>query len=228
MLQSHSYCLTFSSLVREHWDELRQLTTERRYSRNQVIYRMGDAPDAVYRVEEGQVKVARLSSDGDEKTLDLYHHGDLFGELCVCGASARSEQAMAVEPTTVTCFNVTELRDVLKKKPELTLELVMFFCARLFECQEQVATLAFDEVHERLAKELLRLSRLPASQPGEGGIELAGSLTHQELANLVKTTRQNVTMIMNQFRRQGLLDYRRSAVRVFPERLEAYLNQSRL
>lgn len=227
MVQSHSYCLTFSSVVREHWDDVRQFTTQRRYDPNQVIYHMGDAPDAVYKIEEGRVKVARLSSDGKEKTLDFYQEGDLFGEVCVCGASVRSEQAMAVAPTTVTCFNVMALRTILKKKPELTFELVMFFCARLFECHEQVATLAFDEVHERLAKELLRLSRLPGSQPRGGGIELMASLTHQELANLVKTTRQNVTTIMNRFRRQGLLDYRRGSVLVFPEQLEAYLNKSR-
>lgn len=224
MLQSHSYCLAFSSVVREHWDEVRQFTTQRRYDRKQIIYHLGDAPNAVYRIEEGRVKVARLSSDGKEKTLDLYQEGDLFGEVCVCGASGRSEQAMAVEPTTVTCFNVMELRNILKKKPELTLELVMFFCARLFECHEQISTLAFDEVHERLAKELLRLSRLPGSQPSGGGIELMANLTHQELANLVNTTRQNVTMIMNEFRRKGLLEYSQGKIVVF-SKIEDYLKR---
>lgn len=225
MLQSHSYCLAFSSVVREHWEEVRQFTTQRRYDRNQVIYRMGDAADVVYRIEEGRAKVARLSPDGKEKTLDFYQEGDLFGEVCVCGASARTEQAMAVAPTTVTCFNVTELHTILKKKPELTLELVMFFCARLFECHEQVATLAFDEVHERLAKELLRLSRLPGSQSKRGGVQLGQSLTHQELATLVNTTRENVTAIMNEFRRQGLVEYSRAIILAFPSRLQDYLGK---
>ncbi|MBI1956756.1 MAG: winged helix-turn-helix domain-containing protein [Acidobacteria bacterium] len=101
----------------------------------------------------------------------------------------------------------------------------MVFCARLVACQEQAGSLAFDEVPRRLAKQLLQLSLLPESRPEKGGVQLNVSLTHEELAKLVHTTRENLTAIMNRFRRLGLLEYGQREFVVFPDRLSDYLNE---
>lgn len=223
MVRSHNYCLAFSTFVRENWDEMKRFTAVHRYRRNQEIYSLGDPATALYRIESGRVKVVRLSGEGKEKILNLYHEGDLFGEVCICGVGRRNEQAFALEPLSVVSFDVKGLLKLVRKRTELTLDLLMLFCARLVECQEHIATLAFDGIRQRLAKELLRLGHLPGCQPDGGGVRLAVKLTHEELANLVNTTRETATSIMNQFRREGLLEYSPDKTVIFPERLEAYL-----
>jgi CRP/FNR family transcriptional regulator len=115
---------------------------------------------------------------------------------------------------------------LVAQKPELALKLLMVFCARLVECHEEINALAFDEVRERLVKELLRLSRSPGSQRESGGVRLAVSLTHQELAQLVSTTRETATAIMNEFRRHDLVDHGQEGILIFPDKLENYLRES--
>ncbi len=224
MVDSHKYCLAFSEIIRKQWNSLNAFTSAQGFERNQVIYAMGDPPDAMYLIESGLVKVVQLSAGGKEKITGLYQQGDLFGEVCFCEKGGRVDQAITLEPSSVTAFSIKNLLELLKKKPELVVNLLMVFCARLVECGGQIATLAFDEVRKRLAKEILRLTGLPGSQPEKGGVQLPVSLTHQQLANLANTTRENVTTIMNQFRREGLLEYSRGRILVFPNKIEEQLN----
>jgi len=228
MADSHRYCVAFSTFVRAYWDDLRAFTRTSSFQQKQVIYSMGDPPDAIYLIESGQVKVVQLSPDGKEKIIGLYQKGDLFGEVCICERAKREEQAVALEPTTVSSFKVKVVLELVAQQPDLALKLLMVFCARLVECHEEINALAFDEVRERLARELLRLSRSPGSQREDRGVHLGVSLTHQELAQLVNSTRETATAIMNEFRRHDLVDYGRGEIVVFPDKLEDYLRKSAL
>jgi CRP/FNR family transcriptional regulator, cyclic AMP receptor protein len=228
MIDSHRYCVAFSMFVRRYWNDLRAFTRTDSFQRKQVIYSIGDPSDAIYLIESGQVKVVQLSEDGKEKIVGLYQRRDLFGEVCVCEKAKREDQAIALEPATVSSFSVKVVLELVAQKPELALKLLMVFCARLVECHEEINALSFDEVRERLVKELLRLSRSPAGRRESGGVRLAVSLTHQELAQLVTTTRETATSIMNEFRRYDLVDYGRGGILVFPDKLENYLRKSSL
>jgi len=225
MFQSHRYCETFSALVREYWSELKAFTTTDRFEPNGVIFSVGDPPDAMHLIESGRVKVSQLSGEGEEKIIGIYEKGDVIGEVCLCKRGPRENQAVALEPATVASFRVNELLRLVQSKPEMVFNLLMIFCARVVECQEQVASLAFDEVRERLVKEMLRLSDLRVGESKRGPVQLPVRLTHQELASLVNTTRDNVTRIMNEFRKNGLVDYGREGILIFPERLENYLRK---
>ena len=225
MLDSHRYCVAFSTVVRRYWSDLGAFTRPESFQPKQIIYSVGDAPDAIYLIESGQVKVVQLSADGEEKIIGLYQEKDLFGEVCICEKAKREEQAIALEPATVSSFSVKAVLALVAQKPELALKLLMVFCARLVECQEEINALAFDEVRERIVKELLRLSRSPGGQPESGGVRLAVSLTHQEIAQLANTTRETVTAIMNEFRRHDFVDYGQGRILVFPDKLENYLSK---
>lgn len=227
MLESHRYCQVFSELIRGHLGELNAFTTAARFERNEVIFSVGDPPDAMYLIESGRVKVSQLSGEGEEKVIGIYQRGEIVGEVCLCEKGPRESQAVALETANMTSFRVNGLLRVLQNRPEMVFSLLMVFCARILECQGAVASLAFDEVRERLVKEMLRLSEMPARQPKRGAVELPVHLTHQELANLVSTTRDNITRIMNEFRKDGLIDYGREKILIFPDRLENYLRKPR-
>ncbi len=228
MTDSHRYCVAFSTFVRRYWSDLGAFTRTNSFQRKQNIYSVGDPPDAIYLIESGQVKVVQLSADGDEKIMGLYQKKDLFGEVCLCEKAKRNDQAIALQSTTVSSFSVKVVLELVARKPELALRLLMVFCARLVECHEEINALAFENVRERVVKELLRLSRSPGGQPESGGVRLAVSLTHQEIAQLANTTRETVTAIMNEFRRHDFVDYGQGRILVFPDKLEHYLRKSDL
>jgi len=225
MFQSHRYCEAFSKVIRENWSELTGFTRAAHFERKGAIFSVGGPPDAMYLIESGRVKVSQLSSDGEEKIIGICEKGDIVGEVCLCKIGPRQTQAVALESVDVTSFRLDGFLQVLQNKPDMVFGLLMVFCARIAECQEEVARLAFDEVRERLAKEMLRLSDSLGGQSNRGAVELPVRLTHQELANLVSTTRDNVTRIMNEFRKDGLVDYGREKIVIFPDKLHVYLRK---
>ncbi len=229
MAQHHPPCNAFSAIVREHLPDLTKFRSEGRYERNQVIYSLEDPADEIYMIESGRVKLTRVSSEGKEKIIAIYQSGDFFGELCICGGGLkREDQAVALEPSGTISFKVQGVLDLVCNKPELALELLVLVCHRLAQYQDQIATLAFDPIPRRLAKALLRLQDSFASTVDEQGQKVSFSLTQEELAKLVGTSREIITTVMTQFREQGLVDYRRRNVVVFPARVEAYLERTRL
>ena len=226
MVKSHSYCVAFSDLIRDHLQELASYRSEGDYARNQVIYFAGDSADSLFQVTSGRVKVIRVSPVGKEKIIDIYQDGDYFGELCICGGGVRGDQAIALDAVTVSSIKIQELLTLLPKKPGLMQHLLQLLCMRLSEYQDQIATLAFDNVPERLAREFLRLSKAPGAHQENGATRLGVNLTHEEMASLVGTSREIVTTLMNQFRGKGLIDYDRRSIRVFQDRVKGFLGRT--
>lgn len=225
-MESHQNCVTFAEFIRGNLRGLQEFSARHQYARGQTVYCMGDWADEIYRIDAGRVKIVRLSPDGQQKILSIYEAGDFFGELCICGGVKRSEQAVALEPLQVTSFQVKGLVRVLRKQPEMVLELLLLMCARLRESHDHIATLAFDNVPRRLVREILRLSRAPGARVDDNGVHLGVNLSHEELAHLVGTSREMITIVMNQFRQQGLVDYTRRHILAHPDRMEEYLRQS--
>lgn len=225
-MDSHLNCLIFSTVIRDNLPAVEKFTSQRTYERGHSVYCMGDPTEELFHINSGRVKIVRISPDGQQKILDIYQAGDFFGELCICGGHKRTEQAVALEALQVTSFLMPQLMKILERKPEMALGLLQLLCTRLGESQDQIATLAFENIPRRLAREILRLSRGAGEEQAGEGVRL--ELTHEELAHLVGTSREMVTTVMTQFRQRGLLDYARRQIRVDPARLEKFLQDSQV
>lgn len=226
MTQVNPRCTDFSGVLREHLDRFRESGIRHGYRRNEVIYGMGDPADSLYLLDSGHVKLEVISADGRERILGLSGPGDFFGELCICGVAQRPDQAVALEPVTAIRFGVDGVVRRLFQDPALARSFFQLMCGRVLECQQQVGAATFEDVPRRLARELLRLSELPDSHRENGSVRLGVSLTHEELAALVGTSRGMITTTMNLFREHGMVDYRPRTIHVFVDRLKEYLEKA--
>lgn len=224
-MDSHRNCLIFSAVIRENLALAEKFTSARRYERGQTVYCIDDPADELFEIRSGRVKIVRLSPEGQQKILDIYQTGDFFGELCICGGHRRTEQAVALEPLVATSFQMQGMMEILQRKPAMVLGLLQLLCTRLVESQDHIATLAFENIPQRLARELLRLSRSVNGKADSSCAGICVQLTHEELAHLVGTSREMVTTVMTQFRQRGLLDYSRRHIHVDPARLEQLLKE---
>lgn len=221
-MMSHQQCLTLSGFIRQHLETHEPLTSEKHFSRNQVIYFIGNPADEIYLLNSGRVKITRVSPTGREIIINIYQTGDFFGELCLCKNSLRTDQAVALSDVRVVSFKAAQLLQVISKEPQGALELLTLLCQRLYEAQGQIETLAFDNTPRRLAKQLLKM----CGEGGEkmsNGVRVSQYLTHEELSQLIGTSREIVTAIMNRFQRQGLVAYTRKSLIVNPTKTERYL-----
>ena len=225
MTQANGCCPDVSRVIRDRLDQFREGGVRRDYRRHEVIYGMGDPADAIYLLESGHVKLQITSAGGGEKTLGICQPGEVFGELCLCGVVQRPEEASALEAATAVCFRADDVLRRFSQDPGLARSFFQLVCGRVLECQQQVGAATFEDGPRRLALELLRLSQLPESQRENRAVRLGLSLTHEELAALVGTSRGMITTTMNLFRERGMVDYRPRTIHVFVDRLKQYLKE---
>ncbi len=196
----------------------------REFAAGTPIYRPEDRPDSLFLIIDGRVKVSRLAGESPETILDFYHKDDFFGESAFLGAGRRGEQALALDRTSVMSWSAAELSRLMTRSPALGPALLRVVAEKLAEANDRIQGFCLDPIHRRLVKGLLHLARR-FGEPAEGSRLRLAPTTHEQLARYVGTSREIVTQSMNQFRRQGLLDYSRRGVDVEVAALEKYLRE---
>lgn len=169
------------------------------------IFSQGDKADAIYFVETGRVKISVVSTRGKEAVLVILAASDFFGEGCLVGQPLRISTAMALESSTLLRIETGAMLQALANQPRLSEKFIASLLVRNISLEEDLCDQLFNHSERRLARVLLKLSRLRRHDAlHEAGIPL---LSHETLAEMVGTTRSRITHFMNKFRKMGLIDY---------------------
>jgi len=176
----------------------------REVRRRQVLYIPGDPSQSVFFLNGGRVKVSKVTRDGRELTLAYRVPGELFGELCLGHGKPREEMAEAVETALVTEVERVAFEEMIGRHPRLAWELMRLSNERRAEVETKVARLIFRDVNSKLAELLLSLAKEFGVEDVRGTL-IAIKITHQEMANLIGSTRETVSLTLSQFRKKSLV-----------------------
>ncbi|MCG5056261.1 MAG: Crp/Fnr family transcriptional regulator [Myxococcales bacterium] len=175
------------------------------FKARQVVYLPGDRSYGVHLIVEGRVKVSKVTRDGKELTLAYRTSGDFFGEACVLDGGPREEMVESMESTATVELVREEFERLMHDAPEFTRRLTLALMQRQRELEAKVEQLIFKDVGSKLAELLLRLGD-EHGVAGKRGITLSVKITHQEMANLIGSTRETVSLTLSQFKRKGYID----------------------
>lgn len=192
--------------------------------RHANVYTCGDQDDTVYFIETGQIKLLMVSTEGRECLLAIHSSGDIFGELCLSGLGARVETATAMESTTLKQITSTQFFARLNRD-SLIEGFVRYLAVRIADQQQIIANLVTVDSEQRLGQTLLQLARtMGKKDPRSIRIEL--KITHEELSEMVGTTRPRISFFMQRFHNLGLIETNKEHFFIIKEnQLSAYLAQ---
>ena len=187
-------------------DDLEQIAShliERRYPRNTTIVEEGLPGDYMYIIREGRVKVTKLSDDGREKILEFLDEGAFVGEMALFERAPRSASVKTLTPVRLLALSQTDFIGLLKKSPDLAMAVIQELSRRLRTINEQASALSFQRVKDRTKGLLVRLAREPQ---GDGSRRGTPSLTHQQIADMIGTSRETVTRVVKELKTDGWLE----------------------
>ncbi|HKA91239.1 MAG TPA: Crp/Fnr family transcriptional regulator [Haliangiales bacterium] len=176
----------------------------REIRRRQVIYLPGDPGQAVFLVNGGRVKVSKVTRDGKELTLSYRVPGEIFGETCLIDGEPREEMAEAMENALVTEIERPVYDELLRTQPSLGYKMTKILAQRRREIEAKIENLVFKDVNSKLAELLLRFAEEYGVEDARGTL-VALKITHQEMANLIGSTRETVSLTLAQFKKRGLI-----------------------
>jgi len=183
---------------------LEALGRRERHARNDFVFSAGGPGRNVYFLLSGRVKIYQPSASGREVILWFCLPGEIFGLAEVARGGGRSVSALACEACEVLCVAQDQFRSFVEARPRVGLLSMQVLSSRLRVLGEMHANLVSDDVDTRIAKLILRLAARHGVRQGSE-LRLTLPLTHQEIADMVGTTRQTVTSCLGNLKRRGVL-----------------------
>lgn len=193
--------------------ELQRNASHRRHAGGDQIFAPSATPESVYLLENGLVRIYRISESGYETTLGYIAPGEVFGELPIFGSYPRESFAQAVGPAGVWRIGRDAFQRLLQTRPGLLAPIARQISERLKRVEARVEDLVVRSVRARVARMVLELAQTFGRAEGDRTV-IDVPLTQGELATLVGATRQTVNQVLGELAAEGSLhhDRRRLAI----------------
>jgi CRP-like cAMP-binding protein len=182
------------------------------HHKNEIIYNQSTPHKKVYLISKGKVKVVNYSAEGNEIIKAILTKGELFGEKALLGDQAQDEQAIAMTDNTQLCpLSVDKMYELMRENGRFSLEISKIIGFRLKKMERRLERLLFKDAKTRLIEFIQDLTE---EEPAltDDKIEIKHFYTQQDIANLIGTTRETVTKLLNNFKQDGILEYNRRTI----------------
>jgi CRP/FNR family transcriptional regulator, cyclic AMP receptor protein len=209
--------------LRDVFDRHTLAATRVRFETHRSIYATGDADDSLYLIDAGQVKLVMSSEEGKDCLLSLHGLGDIFGESCLAGTGRRLESAVAMQFTLVRRASRREFVAEAERAGAIE-ALLRHLAVRLDDRQNAVFDLITRDSQQRLARVLLMVAEKLGTVDGVF-LRLDQKISHEELSQIVGTTRPRITAFMQRFRTLGLIETAGRSISVHRQRTRAFLSR---
>jgi CRP/FNR family transcriptional regulator len=183
----------------------------RHLARNETLFRAGEPADSLYIVEDGVIKLSIGSSSGKDLTVGLFGPGEILGEEVVAEPPERAAYGVALDRSVIVAVPRARVRLALERDRDVAVFLARLLAARIRDTALRLEELAWSTVSARLASAILRLGQMVGVDE-HAGISIGVRITHQEIANLIGSTRETTTATLNDFRRRGWVDFARHRI----------------
>ena len=196
-------------------------STIRDYENKQLIFSQGEAADAMFYIEAGNVKLTVISQRGKKAVVAIFRQGDFFGEGCLRAASLRASTATAVQLSTIVRVERASVLRIIHDDAGFARLLIAHLLSRVARVEEDFLDQLFNSSEKRLARTLLSLANFGSQATPHSAVFKVNQGT---LAEMIGTTRSRVSFFMNRFRKLGLIDYN-GTVQVHRELLTFLLHE---
>src|SRR3984893_1484724 len=178
--------------------------TATEYSANRIIFRQGEPADAVFFIRKGKVKLAVTSNQGKEAIVAILGTGEFFGEGSLAGQPLRIATATAGTDCSVARIEKALMARVLHEEHHFSELFITHLLSRNIRYEEELVDQRFNSSEKRLARTLLMLAHFGKESRPE---TILPSISQENLAQMVGTTRSRVSHFMNKFRKLGFVNY---------------------
>lgn len=215
----HADCIRtvpiFSHITHEEMLEIARIIEARTYRKGEMVYLAGDPGGKLYVLHTGKVKITRINPSGKEQVIRILGPGEFMGELSLFRSSPQTDNAEALEESTMCVMDGAKLKELMLKNPSISLKVMEELSQRLQKAENLIEVISLDSVEQRLAQALLALAGDKA--------EITLKMAKKDFASQMGMSRETLSRKLAAFQEQGLirLDGQRRIVILDKEGLQA-------
>ncbi len=190
------------------------------FSKSQIIFRQGGIADAVFYIQDGNVRLSVISKGGKEAIVGILGKGDFFGEGSLAGQPLRMGSATAMTYCQLQRIDKKAMTLALHQELKLADLFVASLLARNIRIEQDLVDQLFNSSEKRLARILLLLAQFGKDGMPKPVIDM---ISQKTLAEMVGTTRSRINFFMNRFRTSGFINYGKDGIQVHRSLLNVVL-----
>jgi CRP-like cAMP-binding protein len=185
----------------------------RTLKKDEAVYFQNDPSNSVYFLKEGKIRISKFTTTGEEFLVSILGKGEIFGESSITGNKNRKEAAIVEEVATYCVMKEEKFRELLLQVPALNLKFIQRLEDKLEKAQQRLHNLSCKNNQQRIIEFLKEMASLsPKGLNGE--LIINNSLTHQKIAQLTSTNRQEVSSVLSLLKKNKVIDYNRKIIRI--------------
>lgn len=171
------------------------------YKKNEMIITQGDKTRSLFIIISGRMKVFANDEEGSQTIFTFLTSGDYFGELSLLDDAPRSASVSAVEASITLSLSNHNFEMILADHPEIYPPLVTALTTRIRSMDETICTLTSRDTYGRLVQTLYN----EAVEQADGTL-VTERLTHQDLAEMIGSSREMVSRIFKDLKDGEYID----------------------
>lgn len=197
--------------------KLSEISITRSYRKNANVFMEGDPRQAVFFIHKGIIKIYKIDSDGNEQIVTFLKEGEMFPHTGFFDSSPYPATSTVVEPAELFVIPIQAFEQLMFDMPTIAIKVMRVMSEKIREFQSKLQAFVTQDVNRRIVSFLVRMADNQGVRK-DGGVTIDIPMTHQEFANMVGTTRETVNRVMNNLKKEGIIEMNRQGIEIYDEK----------
>jgi CRP/FNR family cyclic AMP-dependent transcriptional regulator len=199
----------FRELTQEELERIWNIAIQRSYLKRTTIFMEGSDKEAVFFIQDGLVKTYKTNENGHEQIVSFLKTGDMFPHTGFFNQDPYPATAEAVLDTQLLAIPVRSFEHLIISTPNISIKVMRAMSDKIIELQVKLQGLTGQDVQDRGLSFLLKLAENYGMLKNDK-VHIDVPMTDQEFASAIGTTRETVNRLINQLRKEKLLETSRN------------------
>jgi len=213
---NHTLCAKkvpiFSFLSEDELRKIINMTGHKSYKKGDTICREGEKSDTLFIINEGKVKLSKLTKEGKEQIVHIFNSGDFFGELNLFSSNEKHNfDVYAISDVKICTLSKVDMNAIIMSNPEISLKLLEVITKRLTQTENLAQNLATNDAEIRIASMLLEFMEDYGINTDEG-LQINLPINREEMANYTGVTRETISRKLSNFEELGIISLKGNKV----------------
>lgn len=193
----------FQGLTSEELEPIVKMSRVRKLKDKEVLFWEADPKTHIYVLGEGTILISKLTETGEESLINVLGEGEIFPHTGFFDNSPYPGTATAKKDVTVLAIPISGFEQLIKTHPELSFRIIQVMNKKIIYLQARLNEMLSLNVEARLKAALAHLQEVHGDTV---------RLTHQELGNVIGSTRETVSRQLKKWEKKGYLEVKKDRI----------------
>jgi CRP/FNR family transcriptional regulator, cyclic AMP receptor protein len=201
----------FCALSQESLEAFNQIKHATVFPEGALIFVEGQNPRGIFMLCQGQAKLSTTSREGKTFILRITKPGEVLGLHAVVTGKPYEVTAETMQPSQLNFVSREDFLRFLKEHGDACLHAAQHISSECQDAYDVVRSIGLsNSVSGRVAKFLL--ASATDGRVTKGVVRAKLALTHEDIAQLVGTSRETITRTLSEFRKKEILELKGSTL----------------